>query len=69
MCPFIPYGKIEGIKNISQCQKLGCFQSMELIDQGYCTSLFLYTLEFDFDGIGSVQAFEFDEVGIAPIER
>lgn len=42
---------------------------MELIDQGYCTSLFLYTLEFDFDGIGSVHAFEFDEVGIAPIER
>jgi hypothetical protein len=25
--------------------------------------------EFDFDGFGSIHAFEFDEVGIAPIDR
>jgi len=47
---------------------MDCFQSVEVIDPGYCTSLFLYTLEFDFDGIDSVHAFEF-EVGVAPIDR
>jgi hypothetical protein len=42
---------------------------MVFIVQRYWVSLLLYPLEFDFDGIGSVHAFEFDNVGIAPLDR